>query len=118
MKALLALALLAAPGLAHAGPKVDLAFGNTIVSTYPDGRTGHLWLKDGGVYDYVGRNGKSSSGQWKIKGDDVCLKQTKPIAIPLNYCTPAPDGGVGITWGAKAISGENVVVQLLKGIVR
>ena len=120
MKTLLAaLTLLAAPVAAHAAPLVEAAFGNTLVSTYPDGRVGRLWLKPGGVYDYLGRNKKASSGRWVIKGEQICLQQNKPIPMPITFCTEAPNqGGIGATWPSKAISGEQVRMELVKGIVR
>ena len=119
MKALLiAAALLALPLAAHAAPKIDAAFGNTIVSTYPDGRTGHLWLKSDGSYDYAGRRKTPSSGKWSMKGGEVCLKQKKPTSAPFTYCTLAPSGGIGTTWAAKAVTGEKLKVKLVKGIVR
>jgi hypothetical protein len=103
---------------AQAAPNVDAAFGNTIVSTYPDGRTGHLWLKADGTYTSEGRRKTPSSGTWKVKGQEVCLRQRKPTAVPITYCTAAPDGGVGTTWTAKAISGEKISVTLVKGVVK
>jgi hypothetical protein len=112
-------ALLSTPGwaiAAPAAPNVGVAFGNTIVSTYPDGRHGRLWLKAGGVYDYRGRRNTPSSGRWTIKGDKVCLRQVKPATIPFTYCTTAPTGGVGATWKAKAVTGEALSVTLVKGI--
>lgn len=115
------LALIAAPSVAvatPASPNVAAAFGNTIVSTYPDGRHGHLWLKADGGYDYRGRRNTPSSGRWFIKGGKVCLKQAKPKAIPFTYCTAAPTGGVGATWKAKAVTGEALSVTLVKGIAR
>ncbi len=113
------LILLAAPSFAMAAPtpsKIAAAFGNTIVSTYPDGRHGHLWLKADGGYDYRGRRNTPSSGRWFIRGDKVCLKQSKPAAIPFTYCTTAPTGGVGAIWKAKAVTGETLSVTLVRGI--
>jgi hypothetical protein len=116
---LAALTLLAAPVAAHAAPLVEAAFGNTLVSTYPDGRVGRLWLKPGGAYDYLGRNQKASSGRWVIKGDEICLHQNKPIPMPITFCTDAPsNGGIGASWPSKAVSGEPVRMELVKGIVR
>jgi hypothetical protein len=103
---------------AHAAPNIDAAFGNTIVSTYPDGRTGHLWLKKDGTYAYEGRRKTPSSGTWTVKGEEVCLKQRKPAAVPFTYCTVAPGGGVGASWTAKAVTGEKLRVKLVKGEVR
>jgi hypothetical protein len=115
---LIAAALLALPATGQAAAKIDAAFGNTIVSTYPDGRTGHLWIAKDGTYAYAGRRKTPSSGRWSIKGDEVCLKQRKPTAAPFTYCTAAPGGGVGTTWSAKAVTGEKIRVKLVKGIVR
>jgi hypothetical protein len=104
---------LAAPAVA--APSVEAAFGNTIVSTYPDGRTAKLWLHRGGAYDGRGRRGKPSSGQWTIKGDKICLRQKKPTPAPFAYCTPLSAGGVGAAWSARAVTGEPIRVSVVKG---
>jgi hypothetical protein len=115
---LIAAALLALPATGQAAAKIDAAFGNTIVSTYPDGRTGHLWIAKDGTYTSTGRRKTPSSGKWSIKGGQVCLKQRKPSPAPFAFCTAAPGGGVGTTWSAKAVTGEKIRVKLVKGIVR
>jgi hypothetical protein len=93
-------------------PEVAQAFGNTIVSTYPDGRMARLWLEPDGGYAAMGRRGDRSAGHWKLKGDKLCLKQSRPIAVWFSYCTPLPSGR---TWTAKAVTGEPIVVRLVKG---
>ncbi len=98
-----------------AAPSVREAFGNTIVSTYPDGRKGELWLQPGGTYSAEGRRGDMSSGAWTVKGAKLCLKQAKPIGVPFSFCTPIPTSGLGGTWSAKAVSGEAITVRLVKG---
>ena len=117
--AVLALAALPAFAQAAAGgaPDVSVAFGNTIVSTYPDGRTGHLWLKKNGAYDYAGRRNTPSSGTWALRGGKICLKQKKPVGSPFTYCTTAPNDGVGTSWKAKAVTGEALTVKVVKGVV-
>jgi hypothetical protein len=101
---------------AHAAPaSVQEAFGNTIVSTYPDGRKGELWLQAGGAYTAEGRRGDMSSGHWTVKGSNLCLKQAKPIGVPISFCTPIPTSGLGGTWSAKAVTGEAIKVRLVKG---
>ena len=40
---------------AAAAPPVEAAFGNTVVTTYPDGRTQLLWLSRDGAYTAKGR---------------------------------------------------------------
>ena len=111
----LAAGLLAAPALAD--PKADLqpAFSNTIVSTYPDGRKARLWLNRDGTYRAQGRRGKFSSGRWSIKGQQICLKQARPIPGPFSYCTPIKKGGVGTSWTGKAVTGERIRIQLVAG---
>lgn len=116
LRAGLALAALAiaAPALAaDASPDaVKQAFGNTIVSTYPDGRTALLWLKADGSYTAKGRRRTDSSGTWTVKKSEVCLKQLKPVHAPFSYCTALPSSD---TWTAKAVTGEKITVKVVKG---
>ena len=109
----LSASLLASSALA--APPMDAAFGNTIVSTYPDGRIGKLWLKPDGAYVAKGRRGDPSNGHWRIKGEKLCLKQSRPLAVPFSFCTPIPQDGLDHAWSAKAITGEPIRVQLVKG---
>ena len=112
----LASAALATPVFAQA-TAADLkpAFSNTIVSTYPDGRTAKLWLNADGTYRAQGRRGKPSSGKWSIKGPKVCLKQQKPMAGPFSYCETIKKGGVGTSWTGKAVTGERINIKLVAG---
>lgn len=117
MSSLIAVAVLAAAAAGGAGDssKVSMAFGNTIVSTYPDGRQAQLWLHPDGSYSAEGRRLDRSSGHWKIKGDKVCLKQSKPHAFPFSYCAAVPPGGIGVSWRGKAVTGEAIRIKLVKG---
>ena len=112
--AFLAVMLAAAP--AGATPqimeKLQPAFAGTIVSTYDDGRTGHLNLASNGTYRYRGRTNKPSSGVWAVKGSRVCLKQRKPLIPFASYCTPIPKGK---TWTAKAAGGERITLRVVGG---
>lgn len=110
--------LLIAAEAPAAGPSsVQAAFGNTVVSTYPDGRTGLLWMKPDGTYSAVGRRRTPSSGVWTVKGSKVCLKQKKPRSAPFSYCTAFPDGGVGASWQGRAVTGEKITIRLVRGRV-
>jgi hypothetical protein len=115
---LLALAL-AAPeaGAALAAPAspVGAAFGNTVVSTYPDGRTALLWLKSDGTYTAKGRRRTDSSGRWTMKAQQVCLKQSKPVPVPMTFCSVIPENAVGARWSAKAVTGEIIKVTIVRG---
>ncbi|MBP8246580.1 MAG: hypothetical protein KAX56_06905 [Phenylobacterium sp.] len=117
MKPLISLAILsltAAPLTAAAETSpLARAFGNTVVSTYPDGRTALLWLRTDGSYDAKGRRRTSSSGKWSLRGERVCLKQAKPRAVPFSYCTALPSGQ---SWRAKAVTGEPITVRIVKGV--
>jgi len=107
-----ALVLLCAAG-PPAPPIIGKAFGNTIVSTYPDNRKAELWLHPGGTYDAMGRRGDRSNGRWRVDGGKLCLKQAHPIAPPFfRYCTPIPSGE---RWSAKAVTGEAIQVRLVRG---
>lgn len=97
---------------------VSEAFGNTIRSTYPDGRTAELWLSPGGAYTAEGRRHDPSSGHWKVKGSKLCLKQSHPIAAPFSYCVDLPSAGMAAGWSGKAYTGEAIQIQLIKGQVR
>lgn len=112
-----AAALLTSAAEARADTASDMlakAFGNTIVSTYPDGRTALIWLRSDGQFSGKGRRRLPYGGVWEEKADKLCLRQTRPIPIPFSYCTAIPSGA---TWTAKAITGEPLKMQLLPGVV-
>ena len=83
--------------------------------TYPDGRQRRLWPKYDGSYAAEGRRRTPSSGRWKLKGSRICLSQLKPIRAPFAHCMRAPDGGLGTTWTARAVTGETITVTLVRG---
>lgn len=111
----LVLATAVLSGAATAGSNLEAAFGNTIVSTYPDGRTGRLWLDKDGSYAASGRRHDPSSGRWSLSGDKICLRQSRPIPVPFHYCAPVPHGGLGAAWSGKAVTGEPIRLQLVAG---
>ena len=94
---------------------VRAAFGSTIVSTYPDGRTAELYLQPDGGYTAKGRRGDGSSGHWKVNDGKLCLTQSRPLPVPFSYCTPIPSNGLHGAWTAKAVTGERIAVKLVKG---
>jgi len=114
MFALTGLAVALLGGAATAAP-LDQAFGNTILSTYPDGRTAELWLQPGGGYTAEGRKGDPSSGHWSTKGEKLCLKQSKPMSSLISFCTAVPANGLRDGWTSKAVSGETIKVRLVQG---
>lgn len=91
------------------------AFGNTLISTYPDGRTARMWLAADGRYQGQGRRGGASSGVWRVRDGQVCLSQRRPIPFPRSFCTQIVRGGVGTRWTARAVTGETIQVELVAG---
>lgn len=82
----------------------------------PNGDKAWLWFRpDGG---YTARlAGGVSSGRWSVRGEQVCLRQSRPVFIPFPLCTAAPAGGVGAVWTARAPSGETMTLTLVRGQV-
>jgi hypothetical protein len=97
-------------------PIMEKAFGSTIVSTYPDGRQGELWLNKDGTYTAAGRRQDRSSGAWQVKGDKLCMKQKTPFPAPFSFCTPIPAAGIEKSWTGKAYTGEPISIRLVKGM--
>jgi hypothetical protein len=102
--------------------RLEMAFGSTIVSTYPDGRQAELWLKRDGTYDAEGRRHDRTGGTWQLKTDKdgmkICLKQRRPFAAPpfFSYCPQVPEGGLDRPWTGKAFTGEKIDIKLVRGI--
>lgn len=117
---LTALALVATSAEAAPSQGITAAFGNTVKALYPDGKYQWLWFNPDGSWEAFGRRGKWSSGKWSAKdAGEVCLKQSKPIPIPIKYCTPFPaNGGVGAVWTSKSMEGDPIKVTVVKGIQR
>lgn len=108
---------------AQAGPPaasgISAAFGNTVRTTYPDGRHQRFWLQPGGRWDAVGRRGKASSGTWTSRGEKLCFRQTRPFPLPMGYCADFPLGArVGSEWTSKDAGGTTVRVSLIRGASR
>ncbi|HEX2559503.1 hypothetical protein [Phenylobacterium sp.] len=116
--ALLLTACLAAPLAAQAaGPKpgdVSAAFGNTLLTIDPDGRSRKIWLKPDGTWTGLSRRGLDLAGKWTVKGDKVCLTQSKP-RLPGSMCERFPtEPGPSLQTKAQ---GKTVQLKLVKGRV-
>lgn len=100
---------------APAAPNLTAAFTGTIISTYPDGRMGRLWLRPDGVYAARGRRGDPSFGHWRLVGQRLCLRQSRPLPIPLSYCAPLPSTGAASGWSGRAVAGEPITIRVVPG---
>ena len=109
------LALSAGAARADTQATVSKAFGNTIVLTYPDGRKGYTYLQADGSYTGEGRRKDPSAGHWRVKGEKLCFKQSKPLPVPFSYCFAVPAEGVEKGFTIKAPTGEMAKVTFAHG---
>jgi len=91
------------------------AFGNTVVSQYPDGTSQKIWLHPDGSWDGISRKGVALSGHWRLRDDKVCLRQTKPPSLPISYCTVVPPAGEA-QWAGRDVMGRPITLSLMKGV--
>ena len=114
-----ALTLAASALTAHAADptsRVATAFGNTVLSIYPDGRSQKIWLQPDGTWTGLSRRGHELAGKWTLKGDKVCLRQTHPPTLPFSFCHTFPDDPeIGVD--AKDLTGTPIHLKLVTGHV-
>jgi len=114
----LAVSALAGPSLGASAPAstspVAAAFGNTVMSIYPDGRSQKIWLQPDGTWTGQSRRGIPLAGKWTMRGAKVCLRQSKPPTLPISFCQVFPaDPETGID--AKDLGGTPIHLKLVKG---
>jgi len=108
-----------APTAAQAADETQVkpAFGNTVLSIYPDGRSQKIWMHPDGTWEGQSRRGTPLAGRWNVKDGKVCMKQSKPPTLPLAYCTAFPENTyVGVTWASKDMSGTPIQLKVVKGM--
>jgi hypothetical protein len=111
------LAATSAAAAAESTEQVTPAFGNTVLSIYPDGRSQKVWMHPDGSWDGQSRRGTPLAGRWSLKGDKVCLKQSKPPTLPVAYCTVFPQNTfVGVSWTSKDMAGTPIQLKVVKGM--
>jgi hypothetical protein len=99
-----------------AAARVSAAFGTTVMSIYPDGRSQKIWLEPDGKWTGLSRRGNALAGSWSMKGEKVCLKQSKPPTLPISFCQAFPSDPVkGVD--AKDLTGTPIHLKLVKGHV-
>lgn len=117
---LIAVLILAAPGLALASTSDDAegmqaAFGNTIVSHYPDGHWVKHWFDRDGGYSASFWDGRRLTARWAREGDKVCLNNIRPRMILSRFCTPLVEAEVGESWPGRDPLGRRVRNELVAG---
>lgn len=113
--ALAVLLSLSAAVPANATANVAAAFGNTVLILDPDGRSRQIWLEPGGRWTGLSRRGLALAGKWTLKGDKVCLSQSKP-RLPGSLCNTFPSQ-LGASLKAKDPGGKTIQLKLVKGRV-
>jgi hypothetical protein len=100
-----------------AARKVAPAFGNTVMSIYPDGRSQKIWMHPDGTWDGKSRRGNPLAGSWTVKGEKVCVRQSKPPTLPISFCIPFPaEPEVGVSWTSKDLTGTPIKLTIVKGM--
>ena len=94
---------------------VQATFGNTVFSMYPDGRSQKIWLHPDGTWEGKSRRGVALSGKWTLKGDRVCLRQSRPPTLPISFCQVMPKDPA-ITLTSKDLTGQTIHLKIVKGI--
>lgn len=112
-----ALALAAAVGCpVAASAEMDVAFGNTVVSRYPDGGWVRHWFNRDGTYSARFSDGRQLSATWRVEGQRVCLNGIRPAMMMISrFCSPLIEANVGETWTSRDPLGRRVQNVLQAG---
>lgn len=100
---------------APAWADMQAAFGNTIVSRYPNGKWVKHFFEPGGAYRAEFEDGRRMTARWAVEGDQVCLTHIRPVSILRRYCTPMVQAGIGDSWTARDPLGRRVSNTLVAG---
>jgi hypothetical protein len=101
---------------AEPGP-VAAAFGNTVISSYPDGTSQKIWLHADGTWNGISRRNAALAGRWTLRGDKVCMRQSQPPTLPISYCTSVPTSSQpGVQWTGRDVAGRAITLSLMKGV--
>jgi len=116
MRRILAMTLVAC--CLAAGPsRADMAdaFGNTIMSRYPDGGWVKHWFNPDGTYSALFSDGRRLRARWSVQGEKVCLTHIRPNLLIPRFCSPMHSVDVGQTWQSRDPLGRRVQNVLLAG---
>lgn len=103
--------------LAAGSSQADMndAFGNTIVSHYPDGGWVKHWFEPDGRYSASFSDGRRLEARWAIEGQKVCLSHMRPRMLFPRFCTAMVEADIGDTWTSRDPLGRRVRNELLAG---
>ena len=113
----LAVAAVSAACLLASPVRADIndAFGNTVVSRYPDGGWVKHWFNPDGTYAAQFSDGRRLTARWSVRGERVCLTHIRPNMLIPRVCTDMIDADVGETWQSRDPLGRRVNNVLIAG---
>jgi hypothetical protein len=114
-KLVLALSAVACFASAPAHADITSAFGNTILSRYPDGGWVKHWFNPDGTYAAHFSDGRRLTARWRQEGERVCLTNIRPNMLIPRFCTAMIEASVGDTWASRDPLGRRVQNVLVAG---
>ena len=87
---------------------INAAFGNTVVSRYPDGGWVKHWFNPDGSYAAQFSDGRRLSARWSVRGERVCLSHIRPSMLIPRVCTEIKHADIGATWQSRDPRGRRV----------
>ena len=113
----LAVAAVSAACLLASPVRADIndAFGNTVVSRYPDGGWVKHWFNPDGTYAAQFSDGRRLAARWSVRGERVCLTHIRPNMLIPRFCTTMIDADIGETWQSRDPLGRRVRNVLVAG---
>ena len=94
---------------------INAAFGNTVLTRYPDGGWVKHWFNPDGTYAAQFSDGRRLSARWAVRGERVCLSNIRPSMLIPRFCTTMIDAAVGETWQSRDPLGRRVQNVLVEG---
>ncbi len=101
-----------------AGPgKADMnsAFGNTVISRYPDGGWVKHWFNPDGSYSAQFSDGRRLAARWAVQGERICLTNMRPNMLIPRFCTTMIEADIGDTWHSRDPLWRRVQNSLVRG---
>jgi hypothetical protein len=91
------------------------AFGNTIVSHYPNGQWVKHFFEPDGRYVSQFSDGRHLSARWSREGDKICLTGFRPRQILPRFCSRMVEADIGQSWQARDPLGRTIRNELVAG---
>ena len=99
-----------------ASAEIDVVFGNTVLSRYPDGGWVKHWFDRDGAYSAEFSDGRRLAARWRVEGERVCLNGIRPAFMMISrFCSPMIQASLGQTWVSRDPLGRRVTNVLQRG---